>query len=113
MYKTINGWTKEKMIKHIVNNFRGKSTDDPDISGYQVCRYRGTGGKKCAVGLFIPDEKYSDGIESVAVSEIYNDFKLVLPLSRTGMATFQLVHDDSIPSETLQVMLSWLIHNVK
>ena len=33
-----------------------------------VCRYRGAGGYKCAVGCLIPDELYSDSIEGGGVS---------------------------------------------
>ena len=31
--------------------------------GHEICMYRGSGGNKCVVGYFIPDEKYSKEME--------------------------------------------------
>ncbi len=60
-YTPINRWTRQKMIDHVKSNFKGKS-----IGMDGVCLYRGPDGKKCAVGLFIPDSEYDPEMERAA-----------------------------------------------
>lgn len=115
MYKPINGWTKQSMIQHIKKEFKGKSINAPD--GY--CLYRGPEGKKCAVGMFIPDEKYrpemdgSDLDNGYTVFQIHNICPNNMPLEGFGLQSLQAVHDRSNPSETLQDMLEWIEKNVE
>lgn len=114
MYKTINGWTKESMIDHIKANFKGKSVAEID----HQCLYRGPNGKKCAVGLFIPDSNYNSlmdssthGISASAVIEEYG-LSSFMPLCMLGMSRLQSKHDISDPENTLKDMLQWIEENV-
>lgn len=94
MYKTQNGWTKEKMIAHIETEFKGRSVKPGTLND---CLYRGPNGKKCAVGMFIPNELYNidmDGPQNSAHCVI-RGFNLngVMPLDEDGMDSFQRAHD--------------------
>lgn len=112
-YQTRNGWTKESMLAHVKAEFKGKSTKGRNS---EVCLYRGPNGKKCAVGMFIPDEKYSPSMENKSALGLSNDHEYVdttLPLSFHGMDSLQSVHDGSHPDSTLKQMLQWIEVNVE
>jgi hypothetical protein len=110
MYKIINGWTKDKMIKHIEKNFKGKSFINNDD-----CLYRTEDGRKCAVGLFIPDDKYRESMENIWVPNVVRDYGLeeFMPLNNLGLSALQRVHDESAKDETLGDMLAWINENVE
>lgn len=116
-YKTQNGWTKASMIAHIKAEFKGRSTIN---DGYESCRYRGPNGKKCAVGMFIPDEFYSPKIEGYlysgedsdkTVCDFIPELLMLMPLE--NMSDLQQVHDGSHSDTTLQDMLTWVENNVE
>jgi len=115
MHKTINGWTKEKMIAHIKAEFKGKSENGA------ICLYRGPEGKKCAVGMFIPEDLYRKNMDTengnggIGAKWIIEKFKLqdIMPLDNLGMGCLQFCHDQSIPSETLSDIIRWIDTNVE
>lgn len=110
MYKTINGWTKQSMIAHIKKEFKGKSVND----GESFCMYRGPGDRKCAVGMFIPDDKYLQNMEGCSyISKELDSVRQYMPLDRQGMSRLQDIHDGSRSSRTLQDMLEWIEKNVE
>lgn len=91
MIKFRNGWTKEKVIKHIEQNFKGKAYDE----NLCICRYKTEDGKKCAVGLFIPKshEAYRyEGCVDALIQE-YKDLKKVLPMDLESLRKIQNIHD--------------------
>lgn len=127
MYTLINGWTKESLIAHVKKNFKGRSTDSRGN-----CKYRGPDGRKCAVGVFIPDSIYDTDMEGrsmVAIQDVF-PLKSVIPISNEGMMQLQLQHDDAydnymqndgrilsttsltIDEFTLDSMLSWIRKHV-
>lgn len=115
--KTINGWTKETMIAHVMFNFNGKS-EKPHPKDGTVCLYRGPNETKCAVGMFIPDslyEKKMDYAKNITLLTIFQEYGLkdIMPLSLFDMSELQLIHDSSDPDETLDDMISWIEANVE
>lgn len=118
MFNTINGWTKTTMIAHILKNFKGKSiSDDGDL-----CLYRGPNGRKCAVGLFIPDDLYQDAMD-YDLGDTYNDIVKIepkisshMPLEKKAMTSLQTIHDTahktSKVDKSLDNMLDWINKNV-
>ena len=44
------------------------------LSSYTACAFRGSGGMKCALGMLIPDEKYSVGLEMANVEDVFAAF---------------------------------------
>jgi hypothetical protein len=105
-YRTINGWTKDRMKEHVMTEFKGKSMICVG-SMEETCVYRGENNTKCAVGMFIPDILYSPMLEKIT---IYNmqEFQGVFPLDQMGLKAFQRIHDNSEPENTLHDLLSWI-----
>lgn len=101
----INGWTKEKVIAAIMAGNKGVcSMGKKSENGVSACAYRGVGGNKCAAGIFIPDELYSDKLEGVGIRYImdnsygppplYNEnIAKVMPLDADTMSKLQQMHD--------------------
>lgn len=120
-YPTINGWTKQRIIDHIKTNFKGKSVSKK-ANGEQ-CMYRGPNGKKCGVGLFIPDDKYhpdldnaqaSGGTSAYHVLTRHVEIQQHMPLNIDEMGKFQRIHDGSVSDEgCLSNMLNWIERNVQ
>ena len=119
MFKTQNGWTKESMKEHVRNNFKDKSQN---ISG-PGCLYRGPEGKKCAVGLFIPDEFYIpeldraegtllEGTEVQHILRAYPHLEGFMPLEVKALTGFQTFHDNLSDSKTeieqTESLLRWI-----
>lgn len=112
-YQTKNGWTKESMIAHIKAEFKGKSVSDTNT---EECLYRGPNGVKCAVGMFIPDDRYSPDMENKSAEGLLERHDYVtqfLPLNLRRMDDLQCVHDRSHPDNTLKDMLQWIEDNVE
>ena len=120
MYKTANGWTKEKMIEHVKREFKGKSVVNVECEFFinkDVCRYRGISGAKCAIGMFIPDAIYHEGMENSDVETVTFNYPQIVkhcPLnSLEGLRHFQMTHDESEESDCLQNILNWIETNVQ
>lgn len=127
MYHLQNGWTKEKMLEKVRAEFKGRSTKKRDGGGREICAYRGDGGKKCAMGIFIPDDLYNPNMDdskdrfgkdmyaSVASTILTHYPELVphMPLDSHGMAALQRAHDDGINSaDSLERILKFIEERV-
>lgn len=123
MYQTKNGWTKAKMIEHIKLNFKGRSIK---TGTKDVCMYRGPDGKKCGVGLFIPDPLYdpifegrsAEGLKDAIglnglpeqVAKLYPEILAAFPLKLEGMQKIQNKHDEASNDESA---LDGMIHFIE
>lgn len=90
--KFLNGWTKKKMIKHIEENFKGKSISRDG----KLCLYKTAEGKKCAVGLFIPQKRREQFDLAGSVYNLlteYPDLKKAMPIDEDSLYELQVVHD--------------------
>lgn len=115
-FKTINGWTKESMIDYIKKEFKGRSVDIYK----NICLYRGPEGKKCIVGLFIPDNLYKPELEGKSLklhiennNVSFNEIIKQLPLPYEAMQYLQLIHDRDDLKNTLDEILYWIEKNVE
>jgi len=118
MYKPNSGYTKQSIIDKINSEFKGKSLRENG-----VCLYRGTGGTKCAIGLFLPDDskpivdKFEGGVYDL-IRE-YPNITDILPLdSETANAGFQRMHDGIIYTGNSvdvqkQALIKWVNNNVE
>jgi hypothetical protein len=59
MFKTLNGYTKQTIIDKINSDFKGKASTFT-ISGVDQCQYLTDDGRKCSIGLFIPNGHRGD-----------------------------------------------------
>jgi len=117
-YKPINGYTKEKIIEVINRDFKGKSFKNSDKSDSGIeCLYLSENGKKCAVGLFIPDghPAQESTFNASDILFMYKDLINLMPLD-IGIASFQTCHDflDEKLSidEQKQVLIKWVKENI-
>lgn len=125
MYRCINGWTKLDMIAHVLSEFKGYAegliAGQTWAGGSKVCVYLTDDGKKCAVGLFIPDDhrgqKFNGDIYELL--EEYPELRSHLPLPPGEMKELQKVHDSnwslhSLRDDmTLASIITWIQDNVK
>ena len=125
MHKTKGEWTKENIIDHIILNFKGKSILGNDNTR---CAYRGDHGKKCAVGMFIPDELYrptmdkpEDTLDDMMAQTIIDKYNLseYMPLDSDAMRDLQMVHDGTRVNDyrsndvILEEMVAWIEREVQ
>lgn len=112
MYKTQNGWTKEKMKNQIKKYNNGTGSYDEDRISYF---YENPKDKnRCAVGCFIPDNhkalSFNSGVQ--ALLETYKDLNKFMPLQ--NMESFQSEHDFSRNSDNMhQILFKWIDENVE
>lgn len=112
MYKLINGWTKQELMKKIELEFKGKSLAHETA---RTCLYRGPEGKKCAVGLFIPDDLYNSAFENRSYFALTNknpELLKFMPLNAESMDALQFVHDTSKIETTKEEILKWIDTNI-
>lgn len=78
------------VVKHLFTQRRQSMT-----GGY--CAYRGAEGTKCAVGVLIPDDVYTEDMEEKCVDELRHQYHAVLPQFITDhsslLLSLQNVHD--------------------
>lgn len=130
-FKTINGWTKEKMIEEVRKRiYKGPSLrrvitpyvlgdgsgDERDVY-HTICSYRGDDGNKCGVGIFIPDDLYKSNMESKSVLGLLQDNSTLqnkMPLETKHMQALQIVHDRSNFSDNVtEKLVNWIEENVE
>lgn len=122
-YAPINSWTKQQIIDKINSDFKGRSyrpTNKRDLNcAEDVCLYRGDNGRKCIVGVFIPDREYSNSMESSGgVKGLLDEYPLLtnmMPLSIEVLSVLQSMHDSSrdISDEELKNnLISWVERHV-
>lgn len=110
MFKTANGWTKAKIKKHVIANFKGQSVID------KVCQYRGEDGAKCAIGMFMPDSEYEETFEGKGVSLLLKDnphLEKFMPLKGDGLNHFQDAHDVTTADSCLDQILDFIDEKVE
>lgn len=82
----------EDTLKYYSEDTNRRALDDQGGS----CRYKTEDGKKCAIGRFIPDEKYKKSIEGCSVREVMHKNLLseeILSLGSDFLNSIQGLHD--------------------
>jgi hypothetical protein len=117
MFKTINGFTKAKMIEMINNRMLDHRAVSRSPNGEVIgCAYRDPkNGNRCAIGCFIPEghesEKFGNGVASLLVH--YPELKNLMPIQTMGLSNMQRVHDRcEIGNPKLEVV-QWIEANVQ
>lgn len=109
MYKTLNGWTKAKMIETIWTRNKGCRA----MVGTHYCTYENDNGNHCAVGCFIPEGheamKSGYGVGSLIIQ--YPDLKF--PLQEAGLYEMQRTHDDAVDIDPRPLLAEWIEANVE
>ena len=85
--------------------------NQPFGNGYVSCKFRGTNGSRCAIGLLIPDEDYKESLESTPLNHFAADFGWgvkILPL----LVSLMSAHDDCSLELDAKVMLAKRFRNI-
>jgi hypothetical protein len=61
---------KQEVFDIVVDHLRKQG--QPSIGSQGSCAYRGDKGRRCAIGVLIPDSKYSSSLELASVTRIMN-----------------------------------------
>lgn len=118
MYSTINGWTKKSFIEHVKKNFKGKAVITNNFPSFFRCQYLTKDGRKCAVGLFIPDGHIGQTSSGDVISLLnqHPSLSINMPLNTEAMKIFQNKHDNLNYKESVKTQLacliSWISANV-
>lgn len=67
------------------------------------CKYRDSRGRKCGAGIFIPDEKYNEGMEGLLWESVNVNFQLHVPHTKF-VQEIQQIHDAEKPSYWKQAL---------
>lgn len=113
-YQPINGWTRDLMIKAIWQGNNGTKS----IAYENVCRYRGPGGNKCAIGVFIPDDVYdsgyTEGMSATDLLDLFPGLKSYMPLADAiALDWLQRTHDHAGISDPRPLLEGWILENVE
>lgn len=120
MFNTANGYTKQKIIDKINSDFKGKAVRAIDADEKSICAYLTHDGKKCAVGLFIPDghdaQSHEGGYQDLMKNHS-ETLQTLMSMEDTGMTAFQSFHDVQLKnSETVETqkarLIEWILKNV-
>ena len=115
MFKTINGWTKNKILKVL----KARRYNAAAVNEEGTCAYTTSNGNRCAVGMFIPKGHKGSSVAGNVTDllEAHPDLKDRLPLSPKALSALQRVHDDLSPSNgggnAKEAMIEWVQKNVE
>lgn len=73
------------------------------FGGGALCAYRGSQGRKCAIGVLISDEDYKPEMEGMRVSAVLNEFSAVADklkdVSTFLLGELQRIHDTKLSEQ--------------
>lgn len=86
----LNGWTDTTIKETISKNFKGKA-----VNKQGICQYLTACGKKCGIGIFIPDGHYAQYDRKTIdhTIAVYSDLLGILPLTANELYDLQEYHD--------------------
>jgi hypothetical protein len=95
-YRPLNGWTKASIKRAIQEGNLGRPSHDGLIP-----RFLAPDGNKCAIGCFIPADRYSRQFEAAtfSVCSVYRRLADVMPLPYEAMEILRYIHDNTEDGE--------------
>lgn len=85
----------EQEVFNKVWDYFVRNKNPPGLSSTKQCAYRGESGTKCAIGVLIPDDKYTPSLELKFPYEL-KSLGIVPDLSMDFYYSLQYCHDESI-----------------
>ena len=86
------------VVRHLGKQ-KSRSVHPEFMAGSNHCAYRGHAGKKCAVGVLIPDEQYRASFECKSVKNIAHHIPALAGMDVMLLSALQTVHDRTEPFE--------------
>lgn len=115
MFKTINGFTKAKMIEAVNTKMMDhKSFGYHKGAGASGCLYLAQDGNRCAVGIFIPTGHPAQDSGDVRIMlPKFMDLLDVMPLKLEGLREMQRVHDQHESGDPRSAIIKWINEKVQ
>jgi hypothetical protein len=94
--------TQQEIFDKVVTHYL--IDKQPYSSQYGICKYRGPNGARCAVGLFIPDSEYVEGMDAAGGKEAFEliekgflvgETKTLIESNLVFFTNLQSIHDMS------------------
>lgn len=89
--------TEQEVFDFVVTSLlrQGQKSYVTNEYGVELCRYRSPGGKKCAAGFLIPDDQYTDKMESRTSFQLQNEELFNFSPHEKLVDALQCAHDTS------------------
>jgi hypothetical protein len=124
MYKTVNGWTKAKMIEAIQTRMLDhpstkKRTEEEQKNTGEVdrCVYLAEDGNHCAIGVFIPEGHAGEKAHGLVFKLLFDFPDLIarMPLKNEyALMEFQGVQDHCPSTQDPRpLLIEWINENVE
>ena len=98
--------TKQEIFDAVCKGLAAQGFQRSVSRAFAVCRYRGEGGRKCAIGHLIPDDKYSIELEGGGVTFVPVRMAAGIPPEFEAFAfDLQEAHDISSSPESMKNLL--------
>jgi len=97
----------DTVVRHLAQ--QGQRSVHRSPHGDGLCRYRGPHGRKCAIGIFIPDSHYDGAMEELPVEDVMiRDYRIDIthPSLTQLLSHLQGAHDRSATPGDVQRALS-------
>lgn len=88
----INGWTKESVIQHMRDNWKGRAVVMNPL-GVENCQYLTPDGRKCAVGMFVVGVIDAPDTNSAHMLLKHPEQRQYMPLKELELRKLQSIHD--------------------
>lgn len=113
--------TKQEIFNTVYNGLHAQNFDKSHDDELIVCRYRDDNGRKCAVGVLIPDELYNSEMETWGIGTLISRgiVDIGLPIDaddslfadyRHFLSNLQSAHDGSCGGQDMQNLLRVVAH---
>lgn len=118
-----NGYTKKSVIEKIKKEFKGKAMYSLNINAEthafltcknDQCAYKTLDGKRCAIGLFLPEEHAALDFtgDVLMLLDKFPDLRVLMPFEESALLRFQGIHDSlsellSVEEQT-NILVKWV-----
>lgn len=109
----IEPWTRQAAFDAVYEHFVAKGAPQSTAmkNGDRVCRYRTEDGKKCAIGVLVPEHMYSKAMEGLMASSLW--FRGNLPYLSSEITPefldhLQQMHDQYWPETFHSTFTEWM-----
>ena len=97
-YKALEGRTYKEVFELVRTHLLAQKAPSLSSDGDAMCMYRGSYGRKCAIGCLISDEDYNTDMEGSCVDNvIYVNGDVIYDPYIEMLASLQTLHDEVEP----------------
>jgi hypothetical protein len=103
--ENINSFSLEDVYEYVASHMKdqGIASTSPKVDGF--FSYYGEEGRRCPVGILIPEKDYDESVELMSVEDIFIKYKVNEDIARL-LRRFVYIHDNCSISEIEKELLS-------